>query len=116
MPSEEEWEKLNICEQMGNIGSEVSRALKARATGNELREQGAFLRACDLIDLTRSVYQKQHNTGILLELGAAKEELGDFFVGDNLYQTTPEKLMKYYDSFVFTNLMRKREDENNSLK
>ncbi|MDQ1428945.1 MAG: hypothetical protein QOK39_2421, partial [Acidimicrobiaceae bacterium] len=36
------WHTLTIAEQMGNIGSEVSRALRANANGNQTRMWSAL--------------------------------------------------------------------------
>ena len=44
------WHELRVTEQLGNIGSEVSRAARWRARNPELA-QSAFYRALELIDL-----------------------------------------------------------------
>lgn len=44
------WRSMTIFEQMGNIGSEVSRALRAKAKGDQKSMNGAFYRGLDLID------------------------------------------------------------------
>ena len=41
--------------------------------------------------------KNKHRCG---ELRAAIEELMDYFIGDNMYNTTDEVLMKYYDAFL----------------
>ena len=41
--------------------------------------------------------KNKHRCG---ELQACIEELTDYFVGDNEYNTTDEVLMKYYDAFL----------------
>jgi hypothetical protein len=46
------WGEFSLAEQMGNIGSEVGRAIRAHASGNAARFDGAFARALDLFDLT----------------------------------------------------------------
>lgn len=46
------WQSMTIFEQMGNIGSEVGRALNAKKTENSAIMEGAFYRGLDLIDAT----------------------------------------------------------------
>lgn len=46
------WNRLSILEQMGNIGSEVGRALNAKHAGREQDCQQAMVRALDLFDAT----------------------------------------------------------------
>ncbi|MGH2758719.1 MAG: hypothetical protein ACRDKJ_04045, partial [Actinomycetota bacterium] len=46
------WQTLSLIEQLGNVGSEVGRAIRAKAHGNEGRMWLALTRALDLIDLT----------------------------------------------------------------
>jgi len=45
-------DELTLVEQLGNIGSEVGRASRAKAQGNEQRLAGALDRALELFDLT----------------------------------------------------------------
>lgn len=49
---EEKWASLSFYEQMGNIGSEVGRAMNALRRGDEQALQGAYYRGLDLIDAT----------------------------------------------------------------
>lgn len=95
--AEGRWAELSIAEQMGNIGSEVSRALKAKAMGNEKRWQGAFERALELFDLTMECWREA--PGRLREVCRAREEFCDYFLGGEL-ETDPAKMMKYYDEFA----------------
>lgn len=48
----ERWRSLTLTEQLGNIGSEVGRAINARELGKEARLAAAVERALDLFDLT----------------------------------------------------------------
>ncbi|MEK6616106.1 MAG: hypothetical protein AABZ32_08360 [Bacteroidota bacterium] len=47
------WSEYSLCEQMGNIGSEVGRANRWKEKDQKLFE-GAVFRAIELIDLTLS--------------------------------------------------------------
>lgn len=46
------WAGLSLYEQMGNIGSEVGRAMNAMQRGDKTSMQGAYYRGLDLIDAT----------------------------------------------------------------
>ncbi len=95
------WGKMPFASQMGNIGSEVSRALKWRSKGKTERSQRAFYRALELMDLSiEEAKDNPESSGRLRELCRAREELCDYFAGDNLFQTKPERLLKYYDEFA----------------
>jgi len=48
----ERWGTLSVSEQMGNVGSEVERAIRAHAGGNVTRFDAALSRALELFDLT----------------------------------------------------------------
>jgi hypothetical protein len=51
-PLAERWGTLTISEQLGNVGSEVGRAIRAHAGGNMTRFDAALSRALELFDLT----------------------------------------------------------------
>jgi len=51
----ERWFAFTLAEQLGNVGSEVSRTLKWRSRNPEIAER-AMARALELIDLTRQRY------------------------------------------------------------
>jgi hypothetical protein len=46
------WPELALMEQLGNVGTEVARAARAMAAGNEARFTNAFARVLELFDLT----------------------------------------------------------------
>ena len=46
------WRTFSLAEQLGNVGSEVSRMISWRARGNETYAERAFERALELLDLT----------------------------------------------------------------
>ena len=48
------WRRLSLAEQMGNVGSEVSRTISWRTRGNEPYANRAFERALELLDLTHA--------------------------------------------------------------
>ena len=91
------WRELTLAEQLGNVGSEVSRALKAAASGNEARKAAALDRALELFDLTLA--DPKHR-GRLRELCRAREVLCDYFFGGNRYGSDPESLDRYFTQFA----------------
>ncbi len=93
------WWKLSLCEQLGNVGSEVSRALRWR-TRNPQIAQGAFERALDLMDLTLDDPRHRRSVVRLRELARTREVLVDFLVGSNEYQSTADSLQRYFDAFA----------------
>ena len=46
------WAQMDIFEQMGNIGSEVGRAIASKRSGRNERSESAIMRALDLFDAT----------------------------------------------------------------
>lgn len=99
------WAEMSLAEQMGNIGSEVSRSLKAKKMGSQRRLAGATGRALELFDLTIGCLS---DPAKLREVCRAREEFCDYFWGDQ-YNVQSEKMMKYYDEFA--GLVRKGGDK-----
>jgi hypothetical protein len=91
------WQALTLAEQLGNVGIEVGRALRAKRQGNDARMWGALDRALELIDLTIS---DPANKGRRKELCRAREVVCDFLVGDNEYPSTAESIDAYFMQFA----------------
>ena len=96
----ERWYKFNASEQMGNIGSEVYRVFLWREKENVKASEQAMERALELFDLTLSDPRWGKINGRLKEIGRARELVCDFFLGQNRYNETGERLMKYFDEFA----------------
>ncbi|MEX0934324.1 MAG: hypothetical protein WDZ42_00825 [Candidatus Saccharimonadales bacterium] len=75
------WGEMTIFEQMGNIGSEVGRALAAKKQGDEDKMMAAFYRGIDLIDETVELWSSQNKPG-LKELLLAKEQFAESILTD----------------------------------
>ncbi|MDD2758584.1 MAG: hypothetical protein PHD72_04465 [Patescibacteria group bacterium] len=88
------WFKMSICEQLGNVGSEVGRAVNWRKKENNEQEERSLARAFELLDLT--VADKRWRGGRKKELYRAREILADAFYGENEYKTTPGDMEKYF--------------------
>ncbi|HVL89101.1 MAG TPA: hypothetical protein VM841_02580 [Actinomycetota bacterium] len=91
------WQTLSLVEQLGNIGSEVGRAIRAKARGNSERLQAALDRALELFDLTVNDERWAHR---LKEVLRAREVVCDFLAGDNIYGATGESLDAYFLPFA----------------
>ena len=90
------WFLLDIVEQMGNIGSEVSRAINWKNKNNQKLSINAFYRALELIYLT---VEDEKNKKRLHELLIMREALCDFFVGENNFKSTDQSWLKYFNQF-----------------
>lgn len=93
------WGELSIAEQLGNIGSEISRAVKW-APKNAALAQAAFHRALELFDLTMDDPRHRRSPARLREIARAREVVVDFFVGRNQYGSSGPSLQKYFDAYA----------------
>lgn len=91
------WFEMGIREQISNVGSEVNRAIRYKNRNDEDKKKRFYEKAVELLELTCADPKNQFRLG---ELHACIEELTDYFAGENLYNTTDEMLMKYYDAFL----------------
>jgi hypothetical protein len=93
------WWRLSLAEQLGNVGSEISRATKWSGR-NETLARGAFERALELIDFTLDDPRHRQSVARLREIARAREVVVDFFDGPNEYQSTAAGLQKYFDAYA----------------
>jgi hypothetical protein len=93
------WWQLSLAEQLGNIGSEVSRAVKWTGRSDELA-RGALDRALELFDLTLDDPRHRQSEARLRELARAREVVADFFAGPNTYGSTAADLQRYFDAYA----------------
>ena len=91
----EAWAKLDLFAQMGNIGSEVGRALAAKLRSDEARMQAAFLRGMDLINATIKLWAARGD-GRIKELLRARE----LFAQSILTDKVDPKLEEYFMQFA----------------
>jgi hypothetical protein len=90
------WHELSFAEQMGNIGSEVSRARLAQGK-DEARFWGAVIRGQELFHLT--FLDKRWPVGRRKELSRAYEVFCDAVLGGKEYGSTFESLDRYFTYF-----------------
>jgi hypothetical protein len=90
------WHAMDLMNQLGNIGSEVGRALRARAAGRNDRMWAAIDRMLELFELTLADPRLQ---GRRKEICRAREVALDHLVGDDLYGSSDEDLERYFTHY-----------------
>ena len=89
---------MSICEQMANIGSEVSRALNWRKKGDEGLSQKAASRALELLDMSLCsavIFPR------IKELARLREAIVDYFYGTNQFLSSEDLWRKYFNHFNY---------------
>jgi hypothetical protein len=89
------WSKLDIFNQMGNIGSEVGRAFTAKKTGKTERVLPAFYRGVDLLNCTIDTWAGKNNSYVR-EILLARELFATSILTDQLDPT----LERYFHQFA----------------
>lgn len=84
------WNALPFYSQMGNIGSEVGRAMNAMKKNDETSVQGAYYRGLDLIDATvlgldslprrRELLRARELFSASIESHTVDQKLDDYFM------------------------------------
>ena len=92
------WAEMSFCEQMANVGSEVSRALNWRKKEKSDLSRKAANRALELLDLTIAPIKTYSR---LKELFRTREALVDFFYGTNEFSSSEILWRKYFDHFSY---------------
>ena len=94
----ERWAQLSIFEQMGNVSSEVGRAINATRAGKEKRAQGAIDRAVDLLDATVEDLVAQKSPRVKEVLRAREEFLRLFY--DGTFEEDADNIARYFNLFA----------------
>jgi len=90
--NKERWHRFSLAQQLGNIGSEITRARIAQEKGQEQSRQEALLRAIDLVNAS---LQDSRWTSRRRELARFQEVLGDWYAGTNVYSVDIDYLEEY---------------------
>ena len=98
--SRERWSQLSFNEQIGNIGSEVGRAIIAHQSNNEMRKNRAIDRAIDLFSATIEVNIGTPNAYKLKEIMRARDEFLRLFF-DNTFEHDSKKINRYFMDFAY---------------
>ena len=91
------WFMMPIGVQISNIGSEVHRALQWKKRGDEQKKRSFCMKAIEFLEIIKTDPKNQYRRG---ELDCCINELRDYFIGENIYNTTEEQLIKFYDAFL----------------
>ena len=93
----ERWYAMPIGTQISNVGSEVHRAIRWKNKNDADKAANFCDKAIELLELTKSD-PKNHSR--IAELDNGILELQDYFEGENLFGTTDNVLIRFYDSFL----------------
>jgi len=93
------WWQLSLVEQLGNVGSEFSRALKWKHRDPRIA-RGAVERLLELMDLTLADPRHLRSVARLREIARTREALVDFLLGSNQYRSTGPALQRYFDAYA----------------
>ena len=93
------WWELSLAEQLGNVGSEISRAERWKSRNPDVA-RGALYRALELLDLTLADPRLRASRPRLREIARAREVVADYFAGPNQYGSTGPSLQKYFDAYA----------------
>ncbi len=99
------WNELSLMEQLGNIGSEVSRAQNWKDKDKKIFN-AAVDRALELFELT---LRDQRWRGRLKEIGRAREVFCDAILGGKEYGSTLESLNKYFLDFAMAARIKQKQ-------
>ncbi len=91
------WFAMPIGVQISNVGSEVHRAIRWGKKGDEQKKISFCAKAIEFLELMKTDPKNKYRKG---ELDGCIDELKDYFMGENIYDTTEEQLMRYYDAFI----------------
>jgi hypothetical protein len=92
------WQTFSLSEQLGNIGSEIERAIKWGERGDAEHRAKALERSMELLDLTLA--DSRWNNYRLQELANVREVVNDTFFGKNEYGSSPEAVARYFFPFA----------------
>jgi hypothetical protein len=94
----EKWAALSIFEQLGNVGTEVSRAARSKARGDDERLAFALARALELLDL--SLADPRWRGPRRREIARTREVVCDLLAGDNEYGSSAASIDAYFLPFA----------------
>ena len=92
------WHELSLREQLGNVGSEINRAIMWKGK-DEKKYTDCLDRACELMDLT--LQDPRWRNERLRELRQVREMIHDAISGGKEYGSTLEDLDRYFFAFAY---------------
>lgn len=96
------WAGLTLFEQMGNIGAEVGRALRAKRRGDEANLGGAFARGLDLFDATAEAWSTRRPS-VVKEVLRAREQFAEAVLDAG----RDDRLEQYFMNFALAARLRR---------
>ena len=84
--TQERWNTFSINQQLANVRTDISRAIRWKNKGNLEYSQQALEPALELLNLTIQD-KKYKGRGAFRELLRTREVLKDYFLDDNQYST-----------------------------
>ena len=97
MIDQKRWQNLSFYQQMGNIASELSRAIKFKDNNDAEHMNSSLWRLLELMNLT---VDDEKNRSRLRELCRFKEVLSDWYCQTKVYAIDPESLKSYSLNFA----------------
>ena len=91
------WFAMPVGVQISNVGSEVHRAIRWKNRGDVQKKNSFCMKAIEFLELMKKDPKNRYRTG---ELDCCIDELQDYLMGENSYNTSEEQLIKYYDAFL----------------
>ncbi|MDD3480852.1 MAG: hypothetical protein PHW75_01320 [Patescibacteria group bacterium] len=98
------WHKLSLYEQMGNIGTEVGRVLRAKKRNEDNTLRMATDRALELFDLTISDERRKKQ---LKEITRAREVFLDALSNEPIYNSNLTEIDDYFMKFAIAARLNK---------
>jgi len=95
----DKWSKMTIFEQMGNIGSEVGRSIKAQKNGDQQLFEAAVARALDLFDATVEILLV-HKSLRTKEVLRAKDQYLSSIYGTNQSSDRTDSIERYFTQYA----------------
>ena len=93
----EKWFEMPLEVQMGNIGSEVNRAIRCRQNNEPEKAARYCKKAIEFLEIIKKDPKNVHRQK---EFDEAILELEDHFLGQNLFNTSDKTIRRYYDAFL----------------
>ena len=94
------WQTFTLAEQLGNVGSDVERAIRARDQGRTERSMAALDRALELLDLTAT--DPRWRGPRRREILRAREQLCRVFFDPTAEPDLGDYLQKYFLQFAIS--------------
>jgi hypothetical protein len=95
--SEERWHEKPLAWQLGNIGSEIVRAINREEKGDIAGRRSAIERALELLDFTLS---DKSNIGRIKEVARLREVLASIYVDSKYYAVDLAAIQNYLLPFA----------------